>query len=68
MLSIKAKQEISERIQVLLHEIVDDELPIGEIQFILHVDGKESWSWTNIRNLSAKNNSVPNDIIKNLSV
>ncbi len=68
MLSQQVKKELSEKIQALLQEIQDDELPSGEINFILHVDGKEDWSWANIRNYSAKNNPVPNVLVQNLSV
>ena len=52
MFSIKLKQEISEKVQAILQETAHDELPKGEINFILHVDGAESWSWANIRNNS----------------
>ena len=55
MLSTKVKQEVSMKVQAILQEIVDGELPlVGEISFILHVDGAESWSWANIRNFSER--------------
>ena len=51
MFSARTKQLISKEIQELLQSIDDSELPTsGEIHFILHVDGKEDWSWANIRN------------------
>lgn len=68
MLSQQVKKELSEKIQALLQEIQDDELPTGEINFILHIDGKEDWSWTNIRNYNAKNDPIPNILVQNLSV
>jgi len=67
MLSPQTKRYISEEIQALLQEINDDELPKGEISFILHVDGAEFWSWANIRNESEKNVPVPSSIACNLT-
>lgn len=67
MLSTKVKEELSQKIQSLLQEIGDEELPDGEINFILHVDGKEGWSWANIRNSNSRNIPVPNSIVRNLS-
>jgi hypothetical protein len=68
MLSTEEKKKISAKIQAILQEINDDELPDGEINFILHIDGKEAWSWANIRNSSQKDVPVPETIVKNLSV
>lgn len=68
MLSPKQKQYISMKVQEILQEIEDDELPNGEVQFILHVDGAEDWSWANIRNMSARDVPVPRALIQNLSV
>lgn len=68
MLSNKTKQLISDKVQAILQEVSDDELPNGEIQFILHVDGKEDWSWANIKNNGSKNFDVPNILIQNLTV
>lgn len=56
MFSIKQKREISDQIQQILRKTNHPELPKGEIQFHLHVDGAESWSWADIRN----NGSVTN--------
>jgi len=53
MFSVRQKQEISERVQQVLRETHHPELPEGEIQFLLHVDGAESWSWADIRNNGA---------------
>lgn len=68
MFSSKLKQQISEKVQTILQETAHDELPEGEVQFLLHVDGKEGWSWANIRNNSAKGRSVPRTLIGNDSV
>jgi hypothetical protein len=50
MFSIAQKREIARRVQEILRETNHPELPIGEISFLLHVDGAESWSWADIRN------------------
>lgn len=63
MFSPKLKQQISEKVQAILQETAHDELPKGEIQFLLHVDGEEDWSWANIRNNSAKSKPVPRALI-----
>jgi len=67
MFSPELKQKIAERIQQLLAETNHPELPNGEIQFLLHVDGAEDWSWANIKNNGAKNNSVLYGLLKNMS-
>jgi len=68
MFSSQQKKYISSRVQAILKEIANDELPDGEINFILHVDGAEDWSWANIRNESARDIPVPDEIVENLSV
>lgn len=68
MLSPRIKQLVAKEIQELLQSIQDDELPTGEIHFILHVDGAEGWSWANIRNESDRNIPVPSFLIRNLTV
>lgn len=50
MFSIRQKREIADKIQKLLRKTKHSELSEGEIKFILHVDGAESWSWADIRN------------------
>lgn len=50
MFSVKQKQEISEAIQKILRETNHPELPPDEIKFDLHVWGKETWSWVDIKN------------------
>lgn len=66
MFSIKLKQEISEKIQKILQETNHNELPEGEIKFILHVDGAEDWSWANITN-NSQNIPVPDILDRNLT-
>ena len=67
MLSTKNKIALAEAIQAMLQTIKDDELPEGEINFILHIDGKEGWSWANIRNSSHRELPVPSVLIQNLT-
>ena len=50
MFSVKQKREISEAVQEILKKTNHPELPEGEINFMLHVDGAESWSWADIKN------------------
>ena len=69
MFSPKLKMEIAEYIQQLLAETNHPELPNGEIQFLLHVDGAESWSWANIKNNGSKSAfTVPECLVGNVSV
>lgn len=53
MFSVRQKREIAEAVQKILRDTNHPELPQGEIQFSLHVDGAESWSWADIRNNGA---------------
>jgi hypothetical protein len=53
MFSIRQKREISEKVQKILRETNHPELPETEIQFNLHIEGKEVWSWADIRNNGA---------------
>jgi len=53
MFSLNQKRIIAEQIQQLLRATNHPELPTGEISFILHVDGAESWSFADIRNNGA---------------
>lgn len=50
MFSIRQKRAISDAVQKILRDTKHPELPEGEIQFSLHVDGAEPWSWADIRN------------------
>ncbi len=56
MFSVRQKREISEKVQKILQDTNHPELPEGEIKFSLHVDGKEDWSWADIKD----NKSVTN--------
>ena len=53
MFSVNQKREISEAVQQILRATGHPELPATEIQFHLHVDGAESWSWADIKNNGA---------------
>ena len=56
MFSVRQKRLISDGVQKILRETGHPELPDGEIQFELRVEGAESWSWASIKN----NGSVEN--------
>jgi hypothetical protein len=54
MFSIQQKRDISDAVQKVLRATMHPELPIsGEISFLLHVDGAESWSFADIQNNGA---------------
>ena len=53
MFSVRQKRELAEAVQLILRRTKHPELPTGEIEFKLHVDGAESWSWADIRNNGA---------------
>ena len=53
MFSVRQKREIADAVQRILRATNHPELPTGEIQFHLHVDGAESWSWADIKNNEA---------------
>lgn len=55
MFSVEQKREISNKIQMVLRKTNHPELPEGEIEFNIHIKGKESWSWADIKN----NGAVP---------
>lgn len=50
MFSVNQKRSISQAVQSILRATNHPELPEGEINFSLHVDGAESWSWADIVN------------------
>jgi hypothetical protein len=60
MFSVDQKRRISDSVQQILRETNHPELPSGEIQFVLHVAGAESWSWADIRNNGAISNPSVN--------
>lgn len=68
MFSSELKSEIADKVQKVLQETKHPELPDGEIQLLLHVDGAEGGEWANIRN----NNPAPMDLahglVRNLTV
>ena len=74
MFSIKEKREIASKVQQVLRETAHPELPEGEISFLLHVEGKEIWSWADIRNNGAVSapekanpwNEIPRENMANL--
>jgi len=55
MFSVQQKRDISDAVQKVLRATHHPELPAdgGEVSFLLHVDGAESWSWADIRNNGA---------------
>lgn len=68
MFTPEQKREIAIKVQHAIQQSLNAELPTGEVNFILHVDGAEEWSWANIRNISARDIPVPDVLIRNLSV
>ena len=48
MFSVKQKQKISEEIEKLLLKFDHPEMPKEKVNFKLHVDGIEDWSWADI--------------------
>lgn len=69
MFSTEQKREIADAVQKILRSTNHPELPAGEINFLLHVDGAEDWSWANITNNSCPTfYQVGDDLIKNLTV
>lgn len=53
MFSVNEKRIIANQVQKILRETGHPELPEGEIEFQLHVEGAEPWSWADIRNNGA---------------
>jgi hypothetical protein len=53
MFSVRQKREIADAVQKVLRDTGHPELPAGEIQFSLHVEGAAQWSWADIRNNGA---------------
>lgn len=65
MFDPELKQKISEQIQQLLAETNHKELPNGNISFLLHVNGKELWSWANIHDNGPGIKHVPEQLLRN---
>ena len=53
MFSVREKRLIAEQVQHIPRETQHPELPQGEIQFTLRVEGAEVWSWAEINNNGA---------------
>uniref|UniRef100_A0A6M3KWC8 Uncharacterized protein n=1 Tax=viral metagenome TaxID=1070528 RepID=A0A6M3KWC8_9ZZZZ len=69
MFSSDMKYMIAEKIQKILQETCHPELPKEEIQFLLHVNGAEGWSWANITNNNPKIKiSIPICLQRNTNV
>lgn len=60
MFSLQQKRSIADQVQKILRDTQHPELPEGEIQFHLHVDGAESWSFADIKNNGAVTNPTIN--------
>jgi hypothetical protein len=56
MFSVRQKREIADAVQKILRDTNHPELPAGEINFLLHVDGSTPMSWADIRNNGAVTN------------
>ena len=61
MFTTKQNREISAAVQQILRETKHLELPDGEIEFHLHVDGEKSWSWADILNNEAIDDAEENE-------
>jgi hypothetical protein len=69
MFSSELKRQISEKVQEILQGVDHAELPKGEINFLLHVDGANGWSWANIYNNMVNGTpNIPNELNRNTSV
>lgn len=53
MFSVRQKREIADAVQKILRGTNHPELPTGEIQFLLAVEGAEVWSYARIQNNGA---------------
>jgi hypothetical protein len=48
MFSPKEKQHIAEKFEALLLSMNHPEMPKEKVNFKLHIDGSEDWSWADI--------------------
>ena len=48
MFSVKEKIEISKKVEEVLPSFKHPEMPTENVNFRLHIDGKEGWSWADI--------------------
>ena len=60
MFSVAQKRQISDAVQKILQDTKHPELPEGEINFLLHVNGEQNWSWADIRNNGTIVNPITN--------
>ncbi len=56
MFSVRQKREIADAVQKILRDTNHPELPDGEIEFMLCVNGSSAMSFANIRNNGAVEN------------
>lgn len=49
MFSVDEKRKIAEAVEKVLLDLDHPEMPKEKPLFSLHVDGKESWSWADIK-------------------
>jgi len=55
MFSVSEKQYIATKIEELIRELNHPEMDNDNIRFNIHIDGKEDWSWADIKdNKTAK--------------
>lgn len=66
MFTVDVKHKIATEVQKILRDTDNGELPMGEISFILHIDGVASWSWANIRNNGNHSLSVFDELDRNM--
>lgn len=56
MFSMRQKREIADEIQKILRKTNHPELPEEEIKFNIYIEGKEEWSFANIKNNASVTN------------
>lgn len=49
MFSVQEKQHIAKELEKILLELKHPEMPNEKPNFTLHIDGKASWSWADIK-------------------
>ena len=60
MFSMQQKREIADKIQQVLRDTNHPELSKDEIEFNIHIEGAEIWSWADIVNNGAVKNPEVN--------
>ncbi len=72
MFSLDEKQKIAAAVENILLELKHPEMPTEKPMFSLHVDGKRSWSWADIKpNWTFDENNKPeinqwNESVRNI--